>query len=243
MKRLLTSCLVLATLGAAARCVVELSSTTVEPRGVLPAEFDPQEAIILSAPGGIAGEYHDVLADIVSATHIGVDLFVIVGNEAEARSVREQLAGSRIRDEWMPNVITSANRWARDAGPLCLRGEDAGGLLVQIQQTPAQHQRTVSSICNLESVTFPDRLEVGKLTTNGRGLFLTTEAEASAVAGEMSPLHARFREYLGATQIVHLEPLRGEPTRFVSAFATFVSPTVVWSPKFRKKPIQKTTTC
>lgn len=205
-----------------------------ESRSTMAAEFDPQRAVVVAWDAGDV-QTREVLARLVKALGGDVDSVVLVADEEHMRDAVRAFRDAGIRR--IPSFVELPydTIWARDYGPLavttrtgeCLVDTIYGGI------DRPRDDRVPERLAN--AMGWPVRrsplvLEGGNLLTNGRGTFLTTYSTTAlngfGTGGE-DAVSVQLGEHLGASQVVFLEPLIGEPTSHVDMFATFVSPTTV----------------
>lgn len=201
----------------------------------LPADFHSHRAIVLPA-GWLAREAPDVLAQIVR--HAPRRLLVLLVSSADER----EMAARALTERGLPahavcfRAVATNTGWVRDYGPIFVR--EASGCpraIDAVYGSPGRDgddaaTRPIAKLFGLATTATPLRWQGGNLLSNGRGLVLTTtqSINANVECGREAAAAARFLgESCGASELVVLEPLRGERTGHVDMFACFTSPDTV----------------
>lgn len=212
-----------------------VAARTNTTNGVLPGDFETHEALLVGVPpsSGLHPVEFGNLIEIIAAAQHSIDVLVLVP-EAGRRHVAEALteAGAELDAvEFIDSQITLP--WVRDYGPHVLKCFDGRYRILD-----ASYDRPDFPGCdevpeqlgfhlNLQVVKTPLILDGGNLLSNGAGLCLTTHALVALNAQERdygeSQVTRMLKKHYGATKVVYLEPLDGEPTGHVDMFATFTS--------------------
>lgn len=211
----------------------QLAAPTHEaPDVCLPGEFERQGALLLGCHE-LVREFPDTLADIVAAVDGRVPVIALVIDQEDRSLVVSALRARGLK----PRAVTFAGvahntMWARDYGPILVRHSGGGRAVVDghYGQLDREHDECVPQIMadclKLPLWQAPIRIEGGNLLSNGDGLILTTttivEDNADQDLDERSIADV-LSEYVGARQVVFLEPLVNEPTGHADMFATFTS--------------------
>ena len=206
--------------------------TPVAPLGNLPGEFEKQSAILIGS-GQLADELPAVFARIALLTRGRVNLIALAQGDEGRRHAQQVLADQHIASPHLHFVNAPHNSmWARDFGPLTVRQHDGHSALVDTWYTSADRMED-DAIPELlaETLTMPIVpaslfLDGGNVLTNGRGLFVATY---DLIDRNLQPdrdaelIRLNLGQLFGASEVVFLEPLIGEPTAHVDMFCTFVS--------------------
>jgi len=220
--------------------------------GLLPGEFEPQEAILLAWPTELwsprLGESNDwnrdesrLFVEMVRAICRSVPTAILVSDSRSQDRVARILRQGGVSLEVVSFVQVPFNcEWIRDYGPLAVRAGDGSCTLVDAEylaegllSLDPQEDRlpfTLGALFNLRVVRAPIALQHGNLLSNGRGLCITTRRtlEYNFARGyDAEDVTLVLKKYYGAKRVVFLETLNGEPTGHVDMFATFTSPDTV----------------
>lgn len=203
-----------------------------ESQPVLPAEFERQDAMLLSWNRDDA-KVRRVLIDLVGAIANRVTVLMLVDDERDYQDASRSLARAGVPDQnirFLP--ITSDTIWARDYGPAVLRGADGVPRLVDFDYERGGRPnddnvpRGISSQLSMETLAAPLTIEGGNILSNGAGLCLTTFKVLDANADRRyrpDDVADELNVHFGAQKVVFLEPLKGEPTGHLDMFVTFVA--------------------
>lgn len=202
----------------------------------LPAEFDPQEALVLSA-GLLAQRYPPLLVQIVEALQGHTSVVGLVSDAQQREKAEKLLAAQKLLGRGVRLVEIPHNTlWIRDYGPIFFRFPDThpGAYDAEYPEPGRRLDDAVpvklAALFGASVFPLPMVLEGGNLLTNGRGLCLSTTAAVLRHGGP-SATEASFRQVLyqslGIESLVILEPLSGEPTGHVDMFACFTTPDTV----------------
>jgi len=202
----------------------------------LPAEFEPQEALVLPV-GLLAEEAPEALAGLVAATRHRTALVGIVANPAQRARVEQELRAKGLPATGIQFAEMPHNtKWLRDYGPIFVRLQNNRRAAVDAEYPESGREdddvapAKLAGRFHADVLPVPIVFEGGNLLTNGRGLCLTTTAaifrNSDQPDAETRVLNV-FRDCFGSTQTVFLEPLMGEPTGHVDMFACFTAPGVV----------------
>lgn len=202
----------------------------------LPAEFEPQEALVLPV-GLLAEEAPEALTELVTATRHRTALVGIVANGAQRARVEQKLRAKGLPlDGVQFTEVPHNTKWVRDYGPIFVRLQNNRRAAVDAEYPETGREdddRVPAKLAgrfHADVLPAPIVFEGGNLLTNGQGLCVTTTAaifrNSDQQDAETRVLNV-FRDCFGATQTVFLEPLAGEPTGHVDMFACFTAPNVV----------------
>jgi len=198
----------------------------------LPAEFEPHQTLLL-ASADLATTLPDVFLDIVSSARSRIDIAVLVRGDHEKVLIEELVLRRGLpRTAVRMLDVPHDTMWIRDYGPIFVSTEKGGRLIVDgdyLQYGRPQDDSVplaLATAFHAAVVHAPAEIEGGNLLSNGRGLLLTTTASVGSNEehglGE-AELRDMYRGYLGATQVVFLEPLTRETTGHVDMFAAFTA--------------------
>ncbi|MEZ6114556.1 MAG: agmatine deiminase family protein [Pirellulaceae bacterium] len=198
----------------------------------LPAEFDPQQGLLLACRE-MLDTLPELFVQIVRAARPHVPVVMLVNDNEQWRHAIELLDSHRIPHDNLHFVeIPHDTMWSRDYGPAIALGENRQPIALNAQYdslTRVDDDDVPIGFglqTRLKVISLPIRVDGGNLLTNGRGLAITTQAtldENQARGLEDDQTLDLLSRYYGAEQVVVLEPLFGEPTAHVDMFATFVS--------------------
>jgi agmatine deiminase len=205
---------------------------TVEGRR-LPADFEPHRAVVLGA-GWLAREAPEALAEMVLRMKPRRLLVLLVSSSDE----RDAVVGALTRYDVPPETVRfltvpTDTGWVRDFGPIFVR--EAGGAVRAVDASyggPKRRRddkasRIIAEQFGAATTTTPQQWEGGNLLSNGQGLLVTTTQsinENIARGYDLDTVTGFLKELFGATQVVVLEHLVGEPTAHVDVFACFTGP-------------------
>jgi len=208
----------------------------IAPLGRLPAEFERQSAILLGC-AQLADEMPDLFAHLTLQMRGRVEIFALVNGEEGRRRARKVLADRHVRAPHVHYVNLRHNSmWTRDFGPLTVRQIDGRPVLIDTWYNSPERlddDAVPALLSEMMAAPLVDAslfLDGGNLLSNGQGLLLATYDLAEQNLGpDNGPeqIRANLGQLFGATDVVFLEPLAGEPTGHVDMFATFTSPQTV----------------
>lgn len=202
------------------------------PVRVLPAEFEPHDAVLLTWHAEDL-EVQSSLARLIAAAWESTRFVMLVEDARQREQATEVLANAGVPPAAVHFLRANCDTiWTRDFGPLMVRtGRD------QYEMVDADYDRgdrpnddrvplAVSEQLVVPAVHLPLTVEGGNLLSNGGGLCLATSKLLQDNL-DRGYAEAQVRELLrigfGAEVTVFLEPLAGEPTGHVDMFATFVA--------------------
>ncbi|MEM9413325.1 MAG: agmatine deiminase family protein [Planctomycetota bacterium] len=223
-------------------CIVSPQTTIATPqvsaKSRLIAEFEPQEAVLLSV-GDLKEHHFSVLKQIVDRSAGHTEIVILYNTKNQLIETVKLL-----RD--LPNTIHISflqfeldTIWLRDFGPRALLETGGVRLLdfyyygVRPRDDSFPERWALQTNSKLSKVTWT--LQGGNLAVNGQGLGLTTSKLFSdnkiSFGGSPGLGSARERDFLvrqikqrcHLDQLVVLDPLRFESTQHVDMFANFVA--------------------
>lgn len=213
-------------------------STDLLVEGVLPAEFEKQDALLLSWTNN---EWcREEFTRIVSAVHESLPVILLVADrlmEKEAASVLQEAGVSLARVEFL--IVPTDTVWVRDYGPLAVRSRAGASFWVDAAYTNVytrQHfedddaPQEIARLLGMQVVQSSVLFEGGGILSNGVGLCVVSSdllARNAALGIGESHVTNTIRRLFGATQVVYLEPLVGEETGHVDFLAVFTSPDTI----------------
>lgn len=229
------------------------------PLGVVPGEFERQEAVLLSWPllprptgesgPGQRNELDRISCDIVRALRQDVRVIVLADKEFARNRITRILAETNIPEDSIGFLSVPANyEWIRDYGPLCLRLPGGSLALVDadyctdhLVNAHPQEDRVPKAIgerLGAKVVRAPLTIQHGNLLSNGRGLCLTTQLpvlQNRARGYDKKDVARVLRGSYGAERVLFLEAMVGELTGHVDMFATFTAPDTVVVGQYAKE--------
>ena len=206
--------------------------------GVLPGEFEPQDAIMVSWHSQTWSE--PTLVKMIAAMQETTQIVVLVRDDEVREDAVEQLESAGIGlDNISFSMIDTDTVWCRDYGPLVVRCDDGAVRVARSMFTESFADTWVnndalphrwSRVTGWPMFQLPVLVEAGALLSNGVGLCIASTrllAKNAASGIKEVQVTAALKRLTGATDVVYLEPIRGEPTGHVDWFAVFTSPTTV----------------
>ncbi len=192
----------------------------------------------------------NVLAEIAAATHATIQVVILVTDDESRQSailaLQERgvpLAKVKILDVPFDSI------WIRDYGPIGVEHRDKRyrwldftyqlnlpswtGPNGEHTGRPLDDElaKQLGERLNVPVTSVPLELHGGGIVSNGRGLVLVSSAivewNQHQYSYDEQQIHNIIREQLGATTVVSLQPLQGEPTGHLDIFVTFTSATDV----------------
>ncbi len=222
------------------------------PLGVMPGEFERQEAVALSWPlpeqmdGNSRpveeGELDRISCDIVRALRHDVRIVVMADKEFARQRITKILSETNLPEDSVEFLSVPVNyEWVRDYGPLSLRLPNGSRALVDsdyctdhlVNAHPQEDRfpRVIADRLRAKVVRAPIVIQHGNLLSNGRGLCITTQLpvlQNRARGYDEEDVTRILQRFYGAERVLFLEGMVGELTGHVDMFATFTaSDTVV----------------
>ena len=218
--------------------VLAAKSAETDPklRWRLPGDFEPHGALLMVG-GRLAQQFPDVLAGIAAATGEKTPLVLLVASPEERKRVLDALMARELPAGSVRFVeVPTDTVWIRDFGPIFVtRADGAVNVLDADYGKPDRGRddgvpRAAARALKVPVVDTPLLLQGGNLLSNGRGLLVTTTTAVNRnifYGYDTARLTRFLGTYLGARQIVVLEPLEGEITGHADVFACFTSPDTI----------------
>jgi agmatine/peptidylarginine deiminase len=202
--------------------------------GALPGEFQRQDALVMA---WVDEPWCDpTMVKMVAQTHQHVQIIILVDDQLTEKDATQALEAAGVTPAAVRFCHVPTNSaWVRDYGPLVIdTGDGTRQCVAPYRQLDPLHllpddahaPLALSRVLDMPVVPAPFFLDGGELLSNGEGLCLvsTRLLERNVQAGYAeSHVTGTIRRLFGATQVVYLEPLHGEPTGHVDWFATFTA--------------------
>ena len=202
----------------------------------IPGEFEPQEAVCIGWTESDPIIRH-VLIEIVKNVSAHVPVMILVDDAKERRAATLALRASGVKDRSIHLLMIPGDTiWIRDFGPLTVYRSDGQSELINHKYAAGQRPWDDQAPSRLAGMLrMPLRnirltMEGGNLLSNGKGVVITTSRiiqQNSSRGVRGLQLQDQFRRELGATGVVILEPLSGEPTGHVDMFTAFIDASTV----------------
>ncbi len=202
----------------------------------MPGEFERQEAILL-ASHELATEHSELFLNLVRAASPRATVAVMVRSDTERDTVAfllNQSGTDRTRVTILD--VDHDTMWVRDYGPVFVEDESGDRWVVDAGYVYCDRERDDrvpgGVAAQFGASVIPSTLELdgGNILGNGHGLVLTTtsilEPESRETQDE-ALVRKTLKDLLGASQVVLLEPLKGESSGHVDMFAMFTAPDTV----------------
>lgn len=206
------------------------------PLGVLPGEFEHQQAVVLACDPMVAA-LPALFAELVERLSGRVPIVALVGGPRARRAAIKALEDRHVATVGVHFVNLKHNSmWARDFGPQAVRSAEGHWSLVDTIYTCPNRSaddaapQTIGKALHMPVAASQLQIDGGNLITNGRGLLVATQtlAQHNLVPGMTGEtLRKQLGEFFGARDVLLLEPLVGEPTGHVDMFATFTAPDTI----------------
>lgn len=209
----------------------------------IPAEFERQDGVVLGCRD-LADVAAGTIADIITAVRGKMIVYLLIADEYEQKLVQDELKIRRISPRTVRFVkMLHDTMWVRDYGPIYAQHSDGSRWIIDVDYTEAGRTCDddvpvhLAGMLKCNRLRLPIELDGGNLLTNGEGLFLVTNDLVERNKGrgyDEAKITKLLKDFLGARQVVYLEPLVGEPTAHVDMFATFTDAGTLVLGKYRK---------
>ncbi len=230
-----------------------------QPQGVVPGEFEHQEAVLLSWPllhrspdlpaAQRRDELDDICCDIVRALQHDTRVLVLASKDFARERITNVLSEANLPPGSVEFLSVPANyNWIRDYGPVCLRLPNGSHTLVDadycttrlVNPHPQEDRvpKVMGEQLGARVVHAPITIQHGNLLSNGRGLCITTQLplmQNRARGYTEEDVTRVFHEYYGAKRVLFLEGMLGERTGHVDMFAAFTAPDTVVVGQYAKE--------
>jgi agmatine deiminase len=199
---------------------------------VLPADFEPHDAILLAFRGEQAEPFERTLCDIVAAISPHTTVIIVVPDRPTQNALTDKLHKAKANIARVVFCHFSVDTlWARDYGPFSLRTVDQSVKWLDARYTAERpHDEHLPTALGRHLTIPVTRTSVnlwgGAILSNGAGLCVasTTVLERNATLGvSEEQVRRAIAKFFGAEQIVFLEPLQGETTGDVDWFLAFTA--------------------
>ncbi|MEX0820253.1 MAG: agmatine deiminase family protein [Pirellulaceae bacterium] len=206
---------------------------TAPPGFRLPGEFETHRSLLLGTYF-LASDAPHVFSDLVRAARESTRVVALVNDFADLNAAQNALLAGGLPADCVRFIPVEHNTmWIRDYAPLILVGPDQQTVLIDAAYDEANRPaddcvpQVLAEQLNLPLISTSLKIDGGNLLSNGQGIIVATTSliQCNVELGwSKREIHERLLALCGATQIVFVEPLAGEPTTHVDMFATFVSP-------------------
>ena len=201
----------------------------------LPGDWEHAGALLLACDELV--EHHPrAFTDLVAATRGSATLVGLVADAQRRRAARQVLLDAKLPPDsvrFLP--VRTKTMWVRDYGSLPVRGRGGAVVLIDMEYPSMQRMlsRSVDDLVpvrlgealGLPVVSAPLRADGGNLLSNGEGLCVASTAllEDNASRGyDRADVQRVLADCTGCRRVLFLEPLRGERTRHVDMFVSFL---------------------
>jgi agmatine/peptidylarginine deiminase len=203
--------------------------------GSLPGEFERQDAILMAWLDEAWCE--ETIAKMVAETYQRAQIILLVEDELVEEDAKRVLRTAGVPPDRVRFCRVPTNTlWVRDYGPMIIDTGDGTHQCVaprravnsrNLRLENAEASRALSRLLEMPVLPVPLFLDGGHVLNNGEGLCLASARlleKNGQVGYPESHVTNTIQRLFGATQVVYLEPLEGEPTGHVDWFAVFTSP-------------------
>jgi len=233
---ILIAILVLTVPGLRARRIKGFSATP--PVGEALAEFGECQGLLLAWDNDLTEPQYRVLTDIVRHARNRLEVCLLVADESQKHSAATTLRQAGVSPAHVSFVVVPLRKtWARDFGPVFVKAADGRHEMLDFVYSPTtlphlnaedRVPQGLASALAMPVTEVPLALDGGNLLSNGQGLLVTSEATLKDNPRRTKEeVSQTLRHYVGAQQVVFLEPLYLERTGHVDVFCTFTSPDTV----------------
>jgi agmatine/peptidylarginine deiminase len=200
--------------------------------GTLPGEFERQDVLLMVWLD--EAWWDETLVKVVAETYRRIQIIILVENELIEEETKQALAAAGVPTDGVRFCHAPTDTmWVRDYGPIVIDTGDgthqciAPRRLLDIHRLKDAHaSMALSRMLEITVAPAPFLLEGGGLLSNGAGLCIVSAGllEKNRQFGyPESHVTNAIKRLFGATNVVYLDPLHGEPTGHVDLFATFTS--------------------
>ena len=196
-----------------------------------PGEFERQEAMLL--PAQQLERYPALLTTLVDRLGSRGTIALLVERRGDCARLRIKLRSQGVAPPTRCVLAPHDTVWIRDYGPMFVTGRRGYRAAVDLDYTVNGRSRddnvplVVGPKYGSAVLSAPLLADGGNLLGNGRGLVISTYRLLRDNQGRAGAVRSALQHLLGASQLVLLEPLDGEPTGHVDMFATFVAEDLV----------------
>jgi agmatine/peptidylarginine deiminase/tetratricopeptide (TPR) repeat protein len=205
--------------------------------GVLPADFEHHDALLLGFTWSLGEVWKKVCLEIVAATWQRVEIIILVPDTPAQEMLIDSLREINVPLDQIHFYQIPVNTvWVRDYGPLVIKTGERGCKWVDLQYGAIERSRddnipsALGRLMRVPRVRACIAFDGGNLLTNGHGLCLATTQllERNREFGYRDEyVTGTIKRLFGAEEIVYLEQLEGEKTGHVDLFAAFTAPDTV----------------
>lgn len=206
--------------------------------GTMPAEFEPQSALVL--PWSKYQWAHQVVLEIATRVFDRIRLVVIADSPEAMEEARSSLAVSGVPLERISfGVLDYETPWFRDDGPIV--SVSPSGDVIWFDSRLTRDQRTNRAVSDIlpqvlshnwrtRNADLALHLEGGMIHSNGQGLTICSNRIMTLnrdYGFSDKVIHSELRRVTGAKQLIFVDTLIGEETGHVDLFMSFTDPTTL----------------
>lgn len=208
--------------------------------GMLVADFESHEGLLLAWQRNLQPAEEEALVRIIGAAAPRLQVVIGVPSADTERAAYTAIHRLSLPDDAIQFIdLATDSPWLRNYGPLIVKRTDGSLSVVDANIVSDDPPRTLddaapkqfSAATGFPTAPLPLVLEGGSILSNGAGLCLVSQSvlvlNAQRYQYSESQVTDLIRRHLGASEVIYLAPLQGEPTRQIDVFATFTAPDTV----------------
>ena len=216
----------------------------------LPGEFETQNIVFLVWRDRLTRgweAWNEVVMQVANAIQIEVRVVVLCSSDAVVQESRNAFKLADFSQNYVRWIVADHDsEWILDFGPLVVNRPNSVNLGLDFAYQPLDLMRplddriplALSQEFEFEHCAVALKLEGGNILSNGQGICISTRRAVSdnAPAGiTESQIVEIYRRCFGATQVVFVDELRGEPNGHIDTFAVFTSADTIVVGSFDQK--------
>ncbi|MHC4925659.1 MAG: agmatine deiminase family protein [Planctomycetota bacterium] len=192
------------------------------------ADFSPLAALAIAA-GELATRHEEVFIGIARALAGRTPVVAFIRDEQQHALCRKLLADNGIDGSGIHFLRYPLDSMCvRDFGPLFVRRSDRSLSIVDASYSTGAGRDdecpvVLAGALGLPLSSMPLRLQGGNFLTNGDGIILTSTVVGGQGDG-LGEITGHFKQYLGRSRWMRLEPLVGDVSERVDMFVTILAP-------------------